>query len=424
MYKRNYLPTKSGRGLGSMLVIIALSMDVFTLLPTDIIHQQFKLVDVGLLLMVTVVIAGVLSGKIILSDFFRGVGLLITAFLCYLLFQITLASFNYNQSLLNGFIGSRHQQYYLCYFVFLAYLRTPLEYYRFINILSYVATAVIFISILNYIFPVFFYHKWGLGHGERSGIVRAFIPGMYLISFIAVWEGAKWIEGERSMGARTKVAFFLATHVFRQTRARLIGILISYLAMFVIRRKFVHVVGIFFLVFVGTLYLVATQKENQWVNLLTSSYSDISEGSGSWRARQLQIEYAMEEFYRNPLTGSGGVALRPEYADTGLSAIAVVMLVQKADLGYVHFLKSYGVIGAIWLFAFFVILLLKSHRLFRSSDFQIRLMGLFGLAYIFYVIVTAITINHFMHVDGIVLLMLLAALLTRVRENQEFRTTL
>lgn len=410
--------------LGSILAIIALSMNVFALLPTDIIHQRFLLTDVGLLLAVTLVIAGVVSGNIIWSDFFKGAGLLITIFLCYLLFQIALASFNYNQSILSGFIGSRHQLYYLCYFVFLAYLRTPSDYYHFIGILSYVATAVIVISIINYMFPVFFHHKWASGHGERTGTVRAFIPAMMLVSFIAIWEGAKWIEGEQSMAARTKVAFFLAAHLFRQTRSRLIGVILSYSAMFIIRRKFVHVVGIFFLALVGTLYLAVTEKESQWMTLLTSSYSDIAEGSGSWRARQVQIKYAMEEFFRNPLIGSGSVALRPEYADTDLSAIGVAVLVQKADLGYVHFLKSYGAIGIIWLFAFCVILLLKSHRLFNSRNSQIRLMGLFSLAYIFYVIITAITINHFMHVDGIILLMLLAALLVRVSENEKLRSTL
>ncbi|MDY6829102.1 MAG: hypothetical protein SV583_06970, partial [Pseudomonadota bacterium] len=66
--------------LGSILAIIALSMNVFALLPTDIIHQRFLLTDVGLLLAVTLVIAGVVSGNIIWSDFFKGAGLLITIF--------------------------------------------------------------------------------------------------------------------------------------------------------------------------------------------------------------------------------------------------------------------------------------------------------------------------------------------------------
>jgi hypothetical protein len=148
--------------------------------------------------------------------------------------------------------------------------------------------------------------------------------------------------------------------------------------------------------------------------LFASTVSDISEESGTWAPRISQIQFAFAQIREHLIFGTGGDALRgiDSFAGGTFKSISY-----KADLGYLSFLKAYGLVGGFWLTAFFIYFF-KGLRTVRKTSLENVLYLNFCAAYMLYVLVSFITINHFMYPSGIVSLMFVFALFVRVTQEK------
>jgi hypothetical protein len=407
-----------------IFLVLFCGFDSFYLLPWAKLSGTFNISDPGLFLLL-----GTVAAVLLLSDRAERQVLLrqpafwlALAYLLIVLIQVALAAFNYRQSLLSGLIAARHQFYYLALPLFFLLLRSIDDYQRLLNGLGYLALVVFALALVNYFGKTLFTYKFAEGHGIRSEVVRGFIPGMGLIGLAAVWEATKWISAEhRERASGTKAWLLLGAHFFRQTRSRLVALTAVWLALMLVRRR--HGLLLFsallFTLAVATAQVV--MKENLLLSLFSSTFSEIEHQEGTWEARLQQMKVVVQQFREHPVIGSGATMLRiiEENAATDpQQTMAVEALIHIADLGYASVLKGYGLLGLTWLFLFLFTLFTQGYRAYQQGDAQQRTLALFALGYLLFVVISGITINHFMFADGILMLCLVAALLSRLRWEQ------
>ncbi len=98
------------------------------------------------------------------------------------------------------------------------------------------------------------------------------------------------------------------------------------------------------------------------------------------------------------------------------------LLGYKADLGYSHWAKAYGLIGIGWLILFFGILSTKAlhaSKIHRNTNSDI---SNFCISFLGFILVTFVTLNHLMFPPGIVTVCLTAAIILRMSEFKVINT--
>lgn len=409
---------------GLIFLVLFCGFDSFFLLSWAQLPGAFSISDPGLFLILgTVAVGLLLSRRAERRVLLRQPAVwLALAYLVIVLLQVSLAAFNYRQPLLSGLITARHQFYYLALPLFFLLLRSIDDYQRLLNGLGYLALAVFALALINYFGGTLFSHRFAEGQRVRSGVVRGFIPGMALISLAAVWEAARWVSAERrELASGVKAWVLLGAHFFRQTRSRLVALAAVWLALMLVRRRYglLFLSGMLFTLAAATAQVV--MEENLLLSLFSSTFSEIENQDGTWEGRLQQMQVVMQQFREHPVIGSGATVLRIAEEDVATGpkqTTAIEALVHVADIGYLSMLKGYGLVGVSWLAIFLFTLLLQGYRAYRQGDAQQRTLALFALGYLLFVMISGITINHFMFAEGILMLCLVAALLARLRWEQ------
>ncbi len=345
--------------------------------------------------------------------------ILIISYLVFVGIQISLGSLYYDQSLIFGLLGARHQFYFLSFFLFLFLLDSPAQIHKFLNILTVVALIAVVLGIINYFGPVILYHKWAEGQRVRSGITRAFIPAMAVVSFAVLWEMNKWIMApRRKMSSGVQGWLLVGAHVFRQTRMRLFGIVAVIAGMLVLKRKFGYLLIAAFISISAIIIVGFIFEENIILSLFSSAADNLVHKSGSWQGRAIQLQTDIKHFLEHPLIGSGTSTLRVDLTSGSVSSPSELeqwSLAYKDDLGYTHWLKSYGIVGMIWLLSYFYLLWHQGRYLMRKANKNLQVIASFTVSYTAFVIGTFITLNHMMFPYGIVLICLLTAIIVRMK---------
>lgn len=395
--------------------MIILAHKIFFLVPWARIEGSFNVKDVALLL-IWIGVAWLLFSGVRGNVLKNPVSWLVLSYLFLVAVHISLARFYYNQSLFDGIIAARNQFIYLVFFLFLILLDTPEKIARLLDYLAVIASVVLFLSVVNYFFPVVFYN---IQYGEdwdvmRSGIRRAYVPGTGLISMAAVWAWIRWTRADKSrLIYGMLVLFLIAGHFFQQSRGSIIGLvaaimMVSYLSRRVKELSYLLVAGV-----LGGIVTAIVLPTNLLLAPFVTAVEDVSQGSGTVKGRLVQLENDIEEFMQHPLIGSGLVVVRTsEYSELGTSDMA--LKTRTADLGYSHWVKMYGVFGVFWLAALFIYLGLTSLRVVRTSAGLQCSLALFAVGYFAFVVVTGVTVNHFLVPERITLFMLLAAIIVRL----------
>ena len=234
-------------------------------------------------------------------------------YLLLVLAQVAVASFKYSQPIIDGIIAGREQLYYLSFPLFLLALSDLDRVTVFMKALSAVAVVIVVLSVINYFGPTIFVHRRAEGAGERSGIVRAFVPAMDILVIGALWQFWSYLKDKKLFSVN--LTMFLVIYggiIFRQTRARLIPVSAVLAVMMVAKKRYRMLAGataLVVLVVVATLFR-SESGENMIVNLFVSAYSDLTQGEGTWSARMEQIAQSWDVFVDNFFTGSGGLVIR------------------------------------------------------------------------------------------------------------------
>jgi hypothetical protein len=403
-----------------VLILIASSERLFYLVPWYHIKGVFNSYDIGNFL----IILGLFYVTIIrknLSIFNNRFSLLIFFYFIILLVQVVLAEMfygQYGQSYLDGLIGVRHKVlYYVSFYVFVHILKTREDVVRLLDFLTVISAILLLLSLVNYFNPVVFHHFWAEGHGERSGIKRALIPGMELISLTMIWQFCCWIENrERSHRSGMVSLLFLLAIFFRQTRGRLIGVISVVVGLLLIKRRFRPLAYGISVGLVSIIVANFAMEKNIFLEPFRSASSDISSQSGTWKDRLDQLRVDLEVFEKHPWLGSGTACLRGSSPNLQ-KARELRILAQQDDLGYTHWLKMYGVPGVIWLLLFFYLQYRLSWKLVHEARKIDRLIGTFCLSFLGYIAVSFVTLPHFIFPRGTILLCLVSAILVRVHGN-------
>ena len=378
-----------------LFLIILCANYFFYLIPYYHIPGKFNMWDVGNGLIILAIIIQLFRNRnlSILNNIFSW---FIFIYLLIIGIQIGLINIIWGQSLIDSFIAIRHQLYYLSFFLFLLTINTPDKIRYFIKILSFIGFFIVIIAIINYFNPGIFYYKWTYGHGIRGGIKRAFIPSMDIICLLFFWYLSRYILVHGNINLLWTVFYYFAI-IFRQTRSRIaVGtfVLLSFLLW---HRKFKYLITLLcaFAFIISTITIV-TGKNIFFYNL-KSTIQDILHQQGTWAARMEQMKVSWELFKKYPWTGAAAFLRIVE----GVPEEKVGMIIAKTDIGYMAWLKCYGIPGIIWLFLLIFIFYLKNFKLLKTISVENLDIVYFNLLYFTFVILSFVTLNHFMKPFGI-----------------------
>lgn len=380
-----------------IFVIILCANYFFYLIPYYHIPGKFNVWDVGnALIMISILIQ--LLRKRDLKILNNSFSWLIFVYLIIIGVQIGFINIVWGQSLIDSFIAIRHQLYYLSFFLFLLTIDTPEKVEKFMKILSVIAIIVIFISIINYFKPGIFHYKWTYGHGIRVGIKRAFIPGMDIICLLFFWYLSRYVFFLEFRYLFWSI-FYYFTIIFRQTRSRILAVTLVLMSFLLHQRKFkqVLVISLFFAITIG-IFSILVGSDIFWQNV-QSAIEDIIHGQGTWAPRVEQMRVSWELFKKYPWTGAAAFLRIVE----GVPREKVEMIIASTDIGYMAWLKCYGIPGIIWLLSLIGVFYWKNFKLLKVLPPKYLSYVYFNILYFSFVIISFLTLNHFMKPYGIIL---------------------
>jgi len=347
---------------------------------------------------------------------------LIVFYLLFVFLQIFLAYANYGQSLFDGLIGIRHQFFYLSFFVFILLLDSTEIIRKLLDILAIIAVVLVLLAILNYMGLPLFYYKWAKGQGMRAGIVRAYIPGMSLVTFSLIWVFTRWLFEEKN---RTHTflsfVFLLSALFFRQTRMRILSASVVITIMLIMRKRWRYLVFFVLLVLISAGIVQVTMKKNIITEPFILACENLTQKSGTWSLRLNQLKVDIREFKYHPWLGSGLSAIRSVTDKKGTRLQhRMSVLSYKSDLGYTHWMKLYGIVGIVWLMLYFyfqVIMAVKAQRRLSGED---RILAVFALSHLGYIMMALLTLNYLMVPSHVIILILNAAIIVRLYWNSHY----
>lgn len=405
-----------------ILLLITIIFNVFYLIPWAFIPGVFNIEDVGIVLLGIGLIVAVFKGKK-LSILTNPISWLIFLYFCLIGVHVALATIYYDQSIINGVIAVRKQLFYLSFFLFLLKLDSFEQIISLLNFLSIIAVLVLFLSILDYLGLTLFHHlraeDWEV---YRSGIKRAFIPGMPLLNFCLIWQLCRWLHNKKDNFAAAVTLILLGGHIFHQSRGQIIGFIGVMVVVFLLTRNYKKLAFIGVVVGLAAIVAGVSMEENIVIAPITTTVEDISKGTGTVRGRLEQIKIDIIEFKEHPWIGSGLIAIRTsKFSNNPRIAAEMKAKARKADLGYSHWLKMYGMAGVIWLAGLYYYLGTIASRAYRVSIGDSRIISLFCIGYLTFIVISAVTLNHFMRSERIILLCLMSAILCRTYYQEKIR---
>ncbi|ADE16363.1 hypothetical protein Nhal_3320 [Nitrosococcus halophilus Nc 4] len=399
-----------------LLLIIAMANDLFDLVPWTHIPGVFNVSDVGIALIGLGILFYIFKVKDFsrLSNFFTWY---IFLYLVLLLVQVSVASFNYSQSIFDGLIAARDQFYYLLFPLSLFALNDVRKIKKFLNILSIVSVILIFISIVNYFGPTLFYHRWADGHGVRSGIVRAYIPAMVILPFGAIWEFIKYLD-EKKIFTHSLLMFLIIFSgiLFRQSRIFILGVTVTLVLILIARRHFKVLVGFGLFSLILIILLEFTTDQNLLLNVFYTAYIDIAQEEGTWEGRLQQIRASFDIVLENFWTGSGGLVIRGSHIPGWASLGSLLDVALNTDLGYWTWVKFFGFPGIVLITILIIGFYLYAWKI-KNLGGDPQIIN-FAWYYFTYVLLIMVTIGTLTITRGIVLLCIIWASLVNATQGE------
>ena len=413
-----------------LILILVLANQVFWLIPGGKIAGVIKPEDIGLLLLIAGVVWS-LKRPHVLTKLSDPIAISFMVLLIFLAIQASMASFNFGQPIINGMVAIREQYYYLSFFVFLAVLDSEENIKRFLNVVSLLAIVVSAIAILDYLLGPsgnIYKSKFSGGSGIRFGVERATVAGMDIITLALIWQISKLTAKKSRDYSAAKfgvtAVFLLGMHFFRMTRSRLVALTIVLGWILFKSRQIKLLVSLVVLLAVTAIVADVTLKKNVILAPFISTAEVLQDHTGAQIGRLKQMEKDFEVFLDDPILGSGSAALRASKASsTDVSAVEAAQIARKVDLGYTHWLKAYGLLGVFWLIWFYLLMWLRLKRILKKSDKDKSPVAIFMLGYFYFIVISFITLNHFMLSHRIIFICALAAMAVNLRYLSMRKTT-
>ena len=344
---------------------------------------------------------------------------LIVFHISFVLVHILLAHAYYQQGWFDGLVAVRHHFYYISFFVFLLLFTGNKKVIQLLDLLVIIAVISLVLGFINYFGPKILTHKLAVHEKIRSGVKRAFVPAMDVLSFATIWLFVKWsAQSQLSKFQRGSAFFLLIGHIFRQSRMRLVGVTLILFGMLAMRRKWKPLFALVLACILIFTVVEVRKEENIITQLVGSAFTDVIQKKGTMSPRIKMIKVDIREFWRHPWVGGGTCALRRpnENAPTRFQ-LKTADLSYYHDLGYTHWLKFFGIVGVVWLILLFGSQFFMGLYVLKQGEETDRKLTLFALSYLVYVLSTLFTLDHLMIPSRILLNMLCAAIIVTSYKN-------
>ncbi|HBG04826.1 MAG: hypothetical protein A2075_11495 [Geobacteraceae bacterium GWC2_58_44] len=419
------------------IAILFLGYEGFFLLPRwmVVIPGAFRMSD-----------ALLLSVPLLLLFFFRRVAQAVrawpqAAFLVlfgFALFLLTplLAQANFDQPYLRGLVALRLNATYLLYFVFAAIIANPRELMKFVRWITVFLAIYLFLLVLAKYFPrldIVYPPKadWYFNAAfRRYGEHRLFFPyGLVpaVFFFLALTHflyGAKSPESGRHFRKLQFLYMLLFAYCIMKTGTRILVFSIPLVCLIAVmesrNRKLMVLAGLLFaavlLYDVSAPLLRGSDLGNSRLGRMLFQNSQLKAETG----RELQHRMYMENFLRYPLAGAG--TLIPEKSLDTRRAYARFGIFPADDTGFSKMAGEYGLLGIVWVLWFFVFCFRKTTSILRrmppGSEGSAPFLVTKALRYYYmFLLLTFVTLPHFLRPEGIIITMLSLAMLRAAEQG-------
>lgn len=399
-----------------MIFVIAGNYNYFYLVPNTTLIKYAP--DISLL-----VLFGLLGYQTFIerTDLAR-INTFVTWFVfCYLLLviiQASVASFYYEQSVFDGIVVARKQFSFLAAISMMMMFKTGADIEKFMTWMSIVAAVIVYLGLVNYFGPTIFYHRWAEGQGIRSGIVRAYLPGLEILVLAFIWNLVKILSSERL--SRVSLMFLLIAVfglIFRQTKMHIIVSFLVGVLVMLYYRKFLHVFIITGTIFLGSFAFSTFTNQNIIVNIFQTAYESvftseesIDGGVNTWAGRMEQVDASFKTIEDTFFTGSGGVVIRGIGVDGGVSK-ELHLISRGMDLGYFVWVKFFGFPGILLLAGLYIYVVWQ--RIIATSRSSDPYFYIDNYAFFHFLIIafSMVTIGYFNHEHAISILCICLAII-------------
>lgn len=345
-------------------------------------------------------------------------------YLLLVVIQASIASFFYDQSVLDGLIVARNQFHYLLVFCLAIDFKQDKDIENFMGALSIVAVFLFYLALINYFGPTIFNHRWGDGQGIRSGVVRAYLPGMEIFVVVAIWQLNRLLNSKVLLKSALFFLFVVfAALLFRQTKMHIVATSFVCALMLLYHRRFgILTIGAGILVVVGLVTSIQTGN-NIVFNIFTTAIENViapeDDERSTWDARLEQVDEAISVVEKTFLTGSGGIVLRE--VDDGSFTYKLHNIRRGMDLGYFVWIKFYGLPGVILMLTLYFYVIAMWFKAKNSDVLEGKYIADFALFHFIAIMISMLTIGYFTIPGPMALLCIaLAVTLHKARERKYF----
>ncbi len=356
---------------------------------------------------------------------------------CALMFLSPLmANIFFDQPYDKGLLLVRHNLNYLAFFVFILLLRDKAGLDGLLKMLAILVGLYVVILIVTKYFPdlglIHYregYYSKGPGSFSRFGEFRLFFPYGDVPIFLYCLLLARWIHSPPDEPLITKagIALFLLLIIYAvyasYTRMLMLSLSCTTLfALFTSNRPVMKYVTIAALVFFFSLAVIRAAIDTQESKLDRV----MSEGGnlGLEKGRKMQAEVFLQQFMRSPMTGVGtliNVSLRNSFLDKDLYyTYRKHGFFNTVDTGYPKIAAEFGLAGLAWVLWYFSYIYRRSRQSLSKATKQggellVASIARGHLYFLMYLVVSGVTIPHFVYADGVNILALSLAMLAVAR---------
>ncbi|MBV5326814.1 MAG: O-antigen ligase family protein [Chlorobium sp.] len=367
---------------------------------------------------------------------------LVITFILLMLLSCLMGSLFFPQSYWAGLLNIRNNFIWLSFFAFVPLIKDMEQVERLVKLLTFLTGVYVLILLATKMFP-----DLGILHLptniyskqstlKRFGEFRLFfpygnIPLMFFFIALAQTLNGYMKESFRAKVLRIVFMFIVANAIVASmTRAVFFPVLFACTIAFIsCKKKGVKYLGFVFLILIASYQVLSVSVGSEGGTLLEESTvgkmlfksSELAAEHG----RMFQVNMYLTQFQKAPLTGVGNFAIGTFSNREGggvLESYKVFGFFNGSDLGYLKILAENGVFGIAWVVWWFVYFYRRGKQTLakaeQSGELPFTAVLTQGLIYFTtYLLVSGITLGHWVHHNVITILPLSLAIMAIARRT-------
>ena len=432
------------RRSGIVILLLMILYEGFSLLPEHmvVLPGVFRMRDAFLVMLPLFFL---LCGGSVLRAWeqYRAESRLVLTITVLVLVGPLMAQLFFGQPYLTGLLFIRHSLVWLSFFFFVAFLRDLESADRFLRTLTVlVGIWLILLIVTKYLPNLGIIHVkhgyYGDGTMMRFGEHRLYFPYGAVPVYLYCYALAKLLHGAKEGGIMAKtvsiafvgLVFYAVTSSF--TRVLIVSlVLVTLYALATCQRRILRLLAFALAGGVVTVQAMGMAMGTGGFELIEQSNLGklvLQQGSLETEyGRRLQLQMNLENFLKSPLSGVGNLVSgrSDDYErNPNMRTYRKYGFFNASDTGYPKMAAEYGLLGLFWLAWYYRHALARSKGLILGAQAatlppEARVIAYGSLYYTIHLLVSGVTLPHFVTPDGIVIVALSLAILAITRRSLE-----